>query len=182
MAGALRLRARSGHRRALVDAVTRRRRVGSAVVVPLALLVGLPVALAGLGGGVRVQPCVPGDGVTGWLGVHLALVQPTASCPAGELALGGAPDRMLAVMITLAVPVLLAHLAAIGTSAGAIAVIRAIARTVRHLVGRTRVPGAPARVAVRARAPRIGAGAMLSPSRGLLRALPRRGPPAVAIA
>ena len=97
------------------------------MVVPWLVLAGLAlVAFAGplltgaraLGsfGMTVAHQCVPGQGPLAWLGMHLALVRDSYDCPAQTLALGGSPDDVGLVIVTIALPVLVVH--ALGVALG----------------------------------------------------------------
>lgn len=94
----------------------------------LVLIIGA-LSVASVQGYAVVHRCVD-LGPTGavW-GVRLALVRDSAACPAGEVAIGGAPDAAVHVVGALAVSVLVAHAIALlfGIGAGA-AIARAVAR------------------------------------------------------
>lgn len=80
-------------------------------------------------GGVVIHQCVP-DGGMGWLGLRLALLRVDAVCPNGTLAVGGDQRQVLAVVVGVAVPALIAHLAGAGLGLGMLASLRRLARAV----------------------------------------------------
>lgn len=174
MTGSSRVRRSHGLRRAATTLVP-------AALVPLTAFAVLPPALAALTGLLRIETCVPAGGVVGWAGLHLALVHPASACPNGELALGGSSDRALAVMVTMTLPPLLAHLAALLSVAGVVAVARTVADGVGALARRARLPGAAGAdipPTVRVRPVPVEPFVVVT---GLLRPLPRRGPPGVLV-
>ncbi|ACQ79059.1 hypothetical protein Bcav_0798 [Beutenbergia cavernae DSM 12333] len=102
-------------------------------MLPAAVVVLVLPALAAVSGGlVQLRACVPGDGVTGWLGAHLALLRPDPACPDGTLAPHA--GTMLAVVGTLALPALLAHLGLLVALASFGRLLVAGARVVAALV------------------------------------------------
>jgi hypothetical protein len=129
---------------------------------------------------VLVHRCLPSDGLTGSLGVRLALLRPDADCPSGTLALGGEPGQVMGLLVLVAVPVVVAHvLALLATAcvvAGAGLLVRAVGRLGRLV--RPELPRAP-RVPVgrpRAVVPVVARAAVRTV---LDAAVPRRGPPAL---
>jgi hypothetical protein len=156
--------------------MTSARGLGAAAALGVVPLVG--TASSGV---LRLEGCVPAPGAVGWVSLHLALTHPSAACPTGTAAIGGTPDATLAVVVTLALPALLGHAAALLAAWGALAAVRAVAGAVLAAVRRpvperaADVPDGPRRGAVRRTAPAV------SP-RWLPRSAPRRGPPATALA
>ena len=94
-------------------------------------------------GALVVHQCLPVNGVSGWLGVQLALLRPDSDCPSGALAVGGDPHHAVGVIAMVALPVLLAHVVGAGGWLGLAAMLRAlIAGTVALL--RAVTPALPA--------------------------------------
>lgn len=150
-------------------------------VAPLVLLALVPFIGALAAGLLRVEGCVPAPGAIGWAGLHLALVHPSTACPAGTAAVGGSPGHTLALVVTLALPALAAHVAALAVVVGAAGVLRALRDTLAALTCRRVRPALPSRPAARrlplpAREPLVLRHAWLS---GVL---DRRGPPAPVVA
>jgi hypothetical protein len=149
----------------------------------VAALAVVPLVGAAAGGVLRVVGCVPAPGAAGWVGLHLALTHPSAACPSGTVAVGGTPEAALAVVVTLALPALLAHAGAVLAAWGAIAAVRSLARTVGAIACRRRPVPAPAAGVPDVPAPPAPVVVVRTVrSRLLPRSVPRRGPPAVAIA
>ncbi|MFH5824923.1 hypothetical protein [Georgenia sp. AZ-5] len=144
----------------------------------LALLaaVCVPMLLAVLSGTATVH-CVPVAG--GWAdaGLRLALLAPDEACPFGTLAVGATAGQALTVVVAVAVPALLAHLALATGAAGALGALRAVvvaaARRLVHAVlpGVSRTLPARPRLAVAPVPPARPTGA------AELRRPHRRGPP-----
>jgi len=119
-----------------------------AAVAVLALVSGLAAVLDGRAQ-LALHACLPGDGPVGWLGLRLALLRSSVDCPDGALALGGSTSRSALVVVSVAVPVLLAHVVAAvcGASLSALATraasgLRAVLAAVwPRLPGRPRVGG-----------------------------------------
>lgn len=101
--------------------------VGAASAV-LVLIIGA-FSVASAQGYAVVHRCVDLGSTGAVWGVRLALVRDSAACPAGEVAMGGAPDAAVHVVGALAVSVLVAHAMALffGIGAGA-AIARAVTR------------------------------------------------------
>lgn len=72
----------------------------------------------------------------GWWGTHLAMVRTSADCPEGTFALGAEPGVAAAVVVSVAIPALLAHVAAAVLSAGALGAVRGALLAVGRLVAR----------------------------------------------
>ncbi len=140
--------------------------------------VGAAVAALVAAGALLVHPCLPGDGVVGSLGVRLALLQPGSDCPVGTLALdAGSPSARLVVLVAL--PVLLAHLATALAGVSVLVVARSVGRAVRSAVGSLapRLPGAPGTRPRPVRAPAAGPTGAVATARPV-GGVRRRGPPA----
>ncbi|MCU1432712.1 MAG: hypothetical protein JWP95_1817 [Actinotalea sp.] len=151
-----------------------------------AVLAGLLVAAVGLvvrQGSLLVHSCVPGDGATGWLGLRLALLRADVECPAGTLAVGGDRGQVMGVVVMVALPVLVSHLAGLGIGLGLLAQLTGVLRAARevlasvlpHLPRGAGLPAAP--VTVPLTAPSI-----LVPVVRALEAPWRRGPPVLGLA
>ena len=132
-------------------------------------------------GSLLVQQCLPVDGTAGWLGVRLSVLRVDAACPTGELAVGGDARQVLGILVVVAVPVLVAHLATVVLGVGVLTRVRALARcalvvlasVLPHLPSALRPAGPSPRPALRtARSDRL-------PAPTSLDAPWRRGPPAL---
>lgn len=95
--------------------------------------VGLALSRRGL---VLTSGCLSDQLGLGWWGTHLAMVRTSAECPEGTLALGGEPGVAAAVVVSVAIPALLAHALAALASAGALGVVRSALRAVGRILGR----------------------------------------------
>ena len=104
-------------------------------IVPLVGLLSAVGVTSQLGrlGKLVVHQCVADDGF-GRLGLRLALLRVDAICPNGTLALGGEQRQVLAVVIGVAVPVLVAHLVGAVVGLGALAHLRRLARAALALL------------------------------------------------
>ena len=129
-----------------------------------------------------VHHCVAGAGPVGWLGLRLALLRTSADCPDGALAVGGSGAHGALVVVSVAVPTLLAHVLAVAGGLGLSALlaqaasgIRLVLRAVLHVL-----PGAP-------RVPWVRAALVAAREIAVVRtrALPvrhwDRGPPALSV-
>jgi hypothetical protein len=153
------------------------RRAGLAV----ASITGLAVlgALA-LPGRIALHQCVNAGGALGPLGLRLALLRTAADCPDGTFAFTPLARGGVVVLLSVALPVLLFHLA---LGAGGLGLSAVLVRAVRSAAGvlaavLPRVPHAT--VAVVGRVPRLVAPAEVRPLRtiaAVLAAHPHRGPP-----
>lgn len=72
----------------------------------------------------------------GWWGTHLAMVRTSAECPEGTFALGAEPGVAAAVVVSVAIPALLAHLAAAVIGAGTLGAVRGALLSVGRLLAR----------------------------------------------
>ncbi|MBX9247034.1 hypothetical protein ICW40_19775, partial [Actinotalea ferrariae] len=101
-----------------------------------ALVLGLAAVVSALvgAGALLVHPCLPGDGVVGSLGVRLALLGPDAECPVGTLALDAGAPGAARLVVLVALPVLLAHVAATLAGVSLLVVVRSVWRAVRGAV------------------------------------------------
>ncbi|GIG22552.1 hypothetical protein Cch01nite_32760 [Cellulomonas chitinilytica] len=154
--------------------------------LPHPVLTGLAVALCpavGLAlaaqGRVLLHQCLPAGGLGPW-GVGLAVLRDASECPDGSYALGSVASGAV-VLLSVAVPVLVAHLLAalcgVGLSAAVLGALRAVPRFLRTLVRRT--VDEPAAVVVRGARMRVAAVPVRPHARLLVVHLPVRGPPAV---
>lgn len=107
---------------------------------PLAVAVVL-VLVSGLGGALAsrtqlaLHACLPGEGPVGWLGLRLALLRASVDCPEGTLALGGSTSRSALVVVSVAVPTLLAHVLAAACGLSLSALLARAASGVRGVLG-----------------------------------------------
>ncbi|WP_152204329.1 hypothetical protein [Georgenia thermotolerans] len=146
----------------------------------LALAVCAPLLLALVSGAATVH-CVPVPG--GWTqaGLTLALLGPDEACPYGSLAVGATTGQVLTVVVAVAVPAVLAHLALLTGAAGVLGAARSVVvAAARRLIRRLR-PG-PVRLPVRPRLAVVLGAAFAPLPREAWRRPHRRGPPQVACA
>lgn len=112
--------------------VSPRQRRPGLLLAPVALVL---MTLAGAAtmlsrqGALLVHQCVPGDGAAGWLGLRLALLRADVACPTGSLAVGGDGHQVMGVVVLVAVPALVAHLAGLGLGLGLLARLGALVRS-----------------------------------------------------
>lgn len=146
--------------------------------------VGLGVALGGLAslvaaGTVLVHRCVSGDGVTGWLGLRLAVLHSEVDCPSGVAV--GADGRQVAVLVVMVtVPALLAHLLGAGVGLGLMAQVRRVLSGVLGALSAVLPrPARTPRPLPASRTPHVGR-PWRPTAEGLRLAPRRRGPPALA--
>lgn len=145
----------------------------------LGVLLSVASVVLGVQGRVLLHQCLAAEGPLAALGMRLAVLRSAAECPEGAVGLGTTSQGAV-VLLSVALPVLAAHvlLAACGLGLGAAA--RRGAATVRALLAArlvARTPVAPVVVPARVRvtadvAVRVPAGRVLDPAR------PHRGPPA----
>jgi hypothetical protein len=160
--------------------------------------VGVPSWRAGLGaalaagaailgavaipGRIALHQCLSGGGGLGSIGLRLALLRSAADCPDGTVAFTPLAHGGVVVLLSVALPLLLAHLA---LGAGGLGLITVLVRALRSAASvlttvLARVPRAPGAVVVRARRPLVsawaGAGGTIADA---LAAHPHRGPPAL---
>jgi hypothetical protein len=144
----------------------------------LALAVCAPLLLALVSGTATVH-CVPATG--GWVqaGLSLALLGPDEACPPGTVTIGASTGQVLTVVVAVAVPAVLAHLALLTGAAGVLGAARSVVvAAARRLIRRLRprpvgLPVVPCLAVVLAVLP--------APVPGDAWRRPyRRGPPAVA--
>jgi hypothetical protein len=126
-----------------------------------------------------LHACLPGEGPVGWLGLRLALLRASVDCPEGTLALGGSTSRSALVVVSVAVPTLLAHLLAAACGLSLSALAARAASGVREVLGAAwRVlPAAPRATTWRA-ARVVTARTVVVLRRAGDAAHPDRGPPA----
>lgn len=151
-------------------ALTRARTLGPLVGLALAVAGGLWAL--GQHGALLVHRCVPeGLGV----GVRLALLRPDADCPSG-LAVGAETPQVVAVVVMVTLPVLLAHLLGAGLGLGLLGHVRAVVRgAATVLLGRRPEARALATVPVHPLVPAVPV--RVAVARLLAGDLRRRGPP-----
>lgn len=158
------------------------RRPGAAFPAALAVL-----ALLGAGatvllqqGALLVHECVTA-GALGRFGVSLALLRESAACPAGSYGIGEG-QRVIGVVVAIALPVLLAHLVGAGLGVGLAArlnrLVRAAVDVVRGLRPR---PAEPVAVPV-ARVVPVDVPVVTPRARAVPGGPWWRGPPAAGIA
>lgn len=153
------------------------RRVPPRVLAAWLVLVAGVTALAAHAP-VLVHRCLPADGLTGGLGLRLALLRPDADCPAGTLAVGGEPGQVMGLLVLVAVPVVVAHVLSVLAAACVVAGAGLLVRAVTRLAGAVvpTLPGVPRSVVDRPRA--LVAAVVRVAFRPVLdAAVPRRGPP-----
>lgn len=131
-------------------------------------------------GRLLLHPCVTADGPLGQLGVRLALLSSANDCPEGTLAVSDAAANGAILVLSVAAPVLVAHLVVGVFGAGLTALLVRAASSAGALLGAVlvRLPGRPAAAA--GPSPRglvVGAPDVRPPSTRGLRAHPHRGPP-----
>lgn len=164
----------------------RARRLSAAPVGGLvALALGVGAVLA-RNGSILVHQCVPAEGTAGWLGLRLALLRTDAACPTGELAVGGDGRQVLGVVVMVALPMLLGHLAGLALSLGLMARLHGLLRAVAAVL--TVVPRPPA--AAPASHPQVRLVRLVAVARSVVvlvgrpgaQTPSRRGPPALQLA
>ncbi|MCK6212467.1 hypothetical protein KZX45_18140 [Georgenia sp. EYE_87] len=102
-----------------------------------------PLVVAVMTGAAVVSACVPASGAWSEVALRLALLRPDAACPEGTLAPGAEPGQALTVVVAVALPSLLAHLALISGAAGLVGSARRVtAARIRRFVAVV-APGAP---------------------------------------
>lgn len=155
-------------------------RVRPSAVAGAVVLLTAAVALVGRAE-VLVHQCVAGDGMAGWLGLRLALLRADVDCPSGTLAVGADGRHVAGLLVVVALPVLLAHLAVAATGLAVLAALRGAVRAVVEAVGALvrRVPRPVRVLVVRARAAVavVVRRAVAATGRG---GVLRRGPPVLA--
>lgn len=158
----------------------RQRRPGlllAPVAVALATLVA-GAALLSRQGALTVQQCVPGDGAAGWLGLRLALLRADVVCPTGTLAVGGDSRQVMGVVVLVALPALLAHVAGVVLGLGLLARVRTLVRAAAAVLAAVlpRLPRGRVQVVRRAPALLVSTWSRVAGRLGL--EVPwRRGPP-----
>ncbi|MDM8083448.1 hypothetical protein QUV83_01540 [Cellulomonas cellasea] len=131
------------------------------------------------GGRVLLHACTSADGPLAMLGVRLALLQGSADCPDGSLAMDPAGAHRAVLVMSLALPVIAAHAAlgacGIGLTALLVRVVNAAGRLLRAVLRRLPRPTAPH---VQARALSAACAGPIARPRSVRMASPlRRGPP-----
>lgn len=147
----------------------------------LLLVAGLAFVQVAARGRLMLHACTSADGPLSMLGVRFALLRSTADCPDGTFALvPGAPQGAI-VVLSLALPVVAAHVAlgtcGVGVTALLVRVAASAARLLRTVLRHLPHADSPAVLPdlVRAPAPVSSVGHRLRGA--LLAAHPRRGPP-----
>ncbi|MDC7121460.1 hypothetical protein OMK64_07910 [Cellulomonas fimi] len=142
-------------------------------VAALAAVLGLAIAMSGR---VLLHQCVSAGGVGPW-GVRLLLLSDAADCPDGAYAFGPATGGAV-LLLSVAVPVALTHLALAASGLGASVVVARAARGVARLLRRwaVRLDDAAVVVPVDATAA-VDRAAPVLRDRLLVAVLPVRGPP-----
>jgi hypothetical protein len=133
----------------------------------------------GAQGRVLLHQCVTADGPLAALGVRMAVLRSAAECPEGALGLGAASTGAV-LLLSVALPVLAAHLLLAACGLGLGVVTRRVAVAVRALLAAVLVPRTdlPARAVVATgRVPAPEPWAHVRRDRGHDPARPRRGPP-----
>ncbi len=138
------------------------------------------VAVLGAAGALLVHPCLPGDGLVGAVGLRLAVLGPDAECPVGTLGFAADGSQAARLVVLVALPVLVAHLAAALAGLSVLVAARALWRGVRSAVRvlARRLPVAAGVVSRVVRTlPAVPAGTpVVRPAVAVVR---RRGPPAL---
>jgi hypothetical protein len=138
------------------------------------------VAVLALPGRIALHQCVSADGALGPLGLRLALLRNAADCPDGTVAFTPLARGGVVVLLSVAVPVLLFHLA---LGAGGLGLSAVLVRAVRSAAGvlAAALPRVPrATVGVVGRVRRFVAPVEVRSLRSIaavLAAHPHRGPP-----
>lgn len=163
--------------RARVGVPSRRVGLWAALAAGTALLGAVAVP-----GRIALHQCVSSGGGLGTVGLHLALLRTDADCPDGTVAFTPLAHGGVVVLLSIALPLLLAHIALGAGGVGLTALLIRALRSAASVLGAAllRVPRAPGVVVVRG--PRLPASARVT-GRGtiadLLAAHPHRGPPAL---
>ena len=149
------------------------------VLGALGALLALASVVIGVQGRVLLHQCVVAEGPLAALGLRMAVLRSASECPDGTLGLGAASHGAV-LLLSVAVPVVAAHLllAACGLGLGVAA--RRAAGVVRELLASRLVPAAAAPVPVltaRPAAPTSLVAVLVRHDRGHDPARPRRGPP-----
>jgi hypothetical protein len=151
--------------------------------VGLVTMAGPAVALLGRGGALVVHPCVPGDGLLGWMGLRLAILRPDVACPAGTFSVDGLAGGTVGLVVIVALPLLATHLASLAVTLGLAARLHAALRVVRLLLATAvrRLPASPS-----VRTPSSHVAVLAAPMVAVIQrevASPwRRGPPLLTLA
>ena len=153
---------------------------GAAPALAVLALLATAGALLAQQGTVLVHQCVSA-GALGRLGLSLALLRTDAVCPAGTVGVGDG-RRVVGVVVAVALPVLVAHLAGavlgIGAASRLNRVLGALVAAVRALPARVAEPRTPSV----APALPVDVPVRLPGTLGLAAVPWRRGPPAVGLA
>ncbi|MFS0699460.1 hypothetical protein AB6N24_05755 [Cellulomonas sp. 179-A 4D5 NHS] len=149
------------------------------------LLAGVGLLAVALGvlvlqGRLLLHPCVSADGALGQLGVRLALLSSANDCPEGTLAVSDAATHGAILVLSVAAPVLVAHVVVAAFGAGLTALVVRAASSAGALlrVVLVRLPARPHGASTPLRRLVVVGGPDVRPpgSRGL-RLHPHRGPP-----
>ncbi|MGW6130059.1 hypothetical protein ACWFNE_08550 [Cellulomonas sp. NPDC055163] len=151
-----------------------------ALVLTAAGLLAVALGVLVLQGRLLLHPCVSADGPLGQLGVRLALLSSANDCPEGTLAVSDAATHGAILVLSVAAPVLVAHVAAAAFGAGLTALVVRAASSAGELLrvvlvrlpARSHVAPAPLRRLVV-----VGEPDVRPPGTRGLRLHPHRGPP-----
>ena len=146
----------------------------------LALVVCAPLLLALVSGAAAVH-CVPIPGGWAQAGLTLALLGPDEACPYGTLAVSATTGQVLTVVVAVAVPAVLAHLALLTGAAGVLGAARSVVVAAARRLIRPLRPN-PVRLPVRPRLAVVRGAAFAPVPRDAWRRPHRRGPPVVVCA
>lgn len=150
------------------------RRTGPA----LSAVVVAPVVVAVVTGVADVRACLPASGTWSEVALRLALLRADGACPEGTLAPGAEPGQALTVVVAVALPTLLAHLALATGAAGLVGSARRVmAAEVRRFVAVV-APGAAPVLCDDGAAPFLPAPHPRPVRTVVARRPQRRGPPA----
>ncbi|WP_258724270.1 hypothetical protein [Cellulomonas sp. NS3] len=143
-------------------------------------LLAVALGVLVLQGRLLLHPCVSADGPLGQLGVRLALLSSATDCPEGTLAVSDAATHGAILVLSVAAPVLVAHVVVAAFGAGLTALVVRAAATAGALLrvvlvrlpARPRVASTPLRRLVV-----VGDPDVRPPGSRGLRLHPHRGPP-----
>ena len=172
----------------LLSTVTRALRVVTSAALALVVLaqvcvhVGLALSERGLA---LASGCLSDRLGLGWWGTHLAMVRVSPDCPDGTFALGADPAVAAGVVVSVALPALLAHLLALLAGVGTMSAARSAFVAVQRLLGRAALRALPRPVRLpdaelRPRVARPGPD-RVPPAPRLALVPVRRGPPRVVL-
>ena len=153
--------------------------VGLAAASVAAIAVLAAIALPGR---FALHQCVSADGALGPLGLRLALLRDAADCPDGTVAFTPLARGGVVVLLSVAVPVLLFHLAVGAGGLGIWAVLVRALRSAAHVLAAVLPRVSRSAVAVVGRVPRFVVLIEVRSRRtiaAVLAAHPHRGPPAL---